>query len=264
MCLLTFFPAGVMPDCSALLNGAYLNNHGHGFAIVAADRIIVQKGIDAEPLVDAFDTLRRQHQDGPALFHSRFATHGEHGIDNCHPFPVGGDPRTVLAHNGILPTIVQPNKDDPRSDTRIAAEQFIPSLGPLRLRRVRRRIERWMTDDNLIVILTVDPRFKQRAYILNENSGIWDDGIWYSNDGYLPPEPTRWRTPYEPHWHWPPWTGHDTATVCGFCQAIIDPIAGECPYCAWCVDCQQTPGDCQCYSPAMLDTRYGAPAPRQA
>lgn len=265
MCLLTYFPAGVMPDCSALLNGAFVNNDGHGFAIVAGDRLIVRKGFDAERLVDTFDTLRREHSDGPALFHSRFATHGERSLDNCHPFPVGGDPRTVLAHNGVLPTIVQPGKRDPRSDTRITAEEFVPLFGPLRLRRVRRQFERWMTTDNLMVVLTVDRRFKQRAYILNEQSGIWDGGIWYSNDGYLPPERTRWWTPYEPDWDWPAWSQHDAAAgVCDFCEAIIDLTLGECPYCGWCMDCKQMPGDCQCYTPAVLDTRFGAPTPRRA
>ena len=264
MCLLTFFPAGVLPDAAALLNGAYLNDDGHGFAIVAGDRIIVRRGLDAERLVEAFATQRRQHRDGPALFHSRFGTHGDRSVDNCHPFPVGGDPRTVLAHNGILPTIVRPSKGDPRSDTRIAAEDFLPLFGPLRLRRVRLRFERWMTPNNLMVILTVDRRFKQRAYILNEQYGIWDGGIWYSNDGYRPPR-HRWTAPDTSGWDWPSWSRLDhTAGVCGFCEALIDLTACECPHCGWCLDCGEMPDDCQCYTPALLDQRLGANGRRPA
>lgn len=184
MCLLTFLPAGAMPDTAALRNGSYLNNDGHGFAVVAGDHLIVRRGLDAEPMIEAFDVTRREHPDGPALFHSRLATHGQTGLDNCHPFPVGGDNRTVLAHNGVLPAVVQPAKTDPRSDTRIAAEEFIPAFGSVRSRRTRLALQRWMTPQNKVAILTVDRRFKQRAYLLNEKSGIWNSGIWYSNDSY--------------------------------------------------------------------------------
>jgi glutamine amidotransferase len=106
MCLLTYLPAGVQPDTDALLTGALVNADGHGFAIVAGrrlDRLIVQRGLDGEAVIDAFIAARLQHPQGPALFHSRLATHGDTTLDNCHPFTLGGDTRTVLAHNGVLP-----------------------------------------------------------------------------------------------------------------------------------------------------------------
>jgi glutamine amidotransferase len=262
MCLLTFLRAHVMPDTTALLAGAALNHDGYGFAVVAGDQLIVRRGLDGPQMVDAFATLRRQHPHGPALFHSRFATDGDRGIDNCHPFPVGADPRTVIAHNGVLPAAVRPGTKDRRSDTRITAEDFLPRFGPLRLRRVRRRFERWMTPNNLMVLLTVDRRFKQRAYILNEPSGIWDGGIWYSNDGYLPAPPTRWHLTGEPRWGWPAWDRTDLTTGrCGFCHALIDPTLADCPCCGWCLDCGQMPEDCGCYTPAALDRRYGSRSP---
>ena len=183
MCLLTFYPATVMPDTTALFNGTFCNADGHGFAIVAGGRLIVERGMDAQAMIEAFETARHRYPDGPALFHSRYATHGHTGLDNCHPFAVGGDARTVLAHNGVLPTVVRPVKGDPRSDTRIAAEEFLPAFGSLRTRRNRRRFERWMTPDNKMVVLTVDRRFTQRAYLFNEASGIWDGGILLRDPG---------------------------------------------------------------------------------
>ena len=264
MCLLTFLPPGVAPDTQALLQGALTNDDGHGFAIVAGDQLIVKRGLDAENLIEAFAAVRARHPEGPALFHSRLSTHGEISLDNCHPFTIGNDPRTVLAHNGILPAAVQPAKGDPRSDTRIAAEDVIPSFGSLRTRRIRQRLQRWITPRNKIVILSVDRRFKQPYFILNEASGIWDGGIWYSNDGYLPLPPNRWRMGtddwdwppedyYGPtHGQWPDWREDDFGR-CGNCKAIIDPRDGRCPYCGWCQDCQQMPGHCFCYTPAALD-----------
>ena len=251
MCLLTFLPAGVLPDVAALWHGTQLNGDGHGFAIVDGDRLVVRRGMDAEQVLEEFVVARHRHPDGPALFHSRLGTHGRHGVDNCHPFPVGGDQRTVLAHNGILPATVRPARGDARSDTRIAAEDFLPAFGPLRLRRTRLQLERWMTRHNKMVILTVDRRFKHRSYILNEKSGVWDGGIWYSNDGYLEPPP-RWShaSPCD--------TAPDRrpapAGRCERCGFVLDPVADACPDCGWCLDCGRTPPDCWCYAPAALDS----------
>jgi hypothetical protein len=261
MCLLTYLPAGMLPDITALLTGAAFNPDGHGFAIVDSDQLIVRRGLDGPQLIDVFAVLRHRHRHGPALFHSRFATHGVRSIDNCHPFPIGADPRTVIAHNGVLPKAVQPAGKDPRSDTRIAAEDFLPMFGPLRQRRVRRRFEQWMTPDNLAVVLTVDPRFRQRGYILNEQSGIWDDGIWYSNDGYLPAPAPRWSSIGELGPGRPMWDDLEIgAARCGYCYAVVGDPLGECPSCGWCLDCDEPPGDCLCHLPAVLDARRTRPA----
>lgn len=192
MCLLTFFPEGVQPDAEALSNGAIFNDDGHGYAIVSGDELIIEKSLTAEDLIADFVRNRWRHPDGPALFHSRMSTHGAETTENCHPFKIGGDKRTVIAHNGILPKEVWPEKHDPRSDTRIAAEDFIPRFGKLQSRRTRVRLERWMTKANKIVVLSVSGKFRESSYILNESAGIWDDGIWYSNDGYLPSKWTKW------------------------------------------------------------------------
>jgi hypothetical protein len=246
-----------MPDTSALLNGVYVNDDGHGFAIVTGDQLIIRRGMDAEAMIRAFDAARRRHPDGPALFHSRFSTHGHTGVGNCHPFPVGGDTRTVLAHNGVLPAIVRPARGDTRSDTRIAAEDYLPEFGSLRTRRSRMRFERWMTPHNKMVILTVDPRFKERAYILNETSGTWDGRIWYSNDGYLPPPPqASWPLDGDTSWNLPRARAADDLDRCGMCRAVIDVTEDECRYCGRCFDCGELPEDCGCYTPAVLDSRF--------
>jgi predicted glutamine amidotransferase len=156
MCLLTFIPGGVQPELDALSCGADVNPDGHGWAIVAGQRLLVGHGMNPAETIASFAEARGRHPDGPALFHSRYATAGRVNVDNCHPFAVGGDPRTVLAHNGVLPASVQPSRGERRSDTRIAAEDFLPRFGSLRSRAARLRFEKWMTLRNKIVILTVD------------------------------------------------------------------------------------------------------------
>lgn len=191
MCVISFYRPRVMPNTNCLHNGAMFNPDGHGYAIIAGDRIITGKGMDADAVIDAFVKIRHRHPDSYALFHSRITTHGGTDEDNCHPFLVGGDPRTVLAHNGILPSAARPRKGDSRSDTRILAEDWIPQgrFGHLSQRRARRRLTRFIGSEsypNKLVILTVDPAYGQNAYLINERYGEWSDGVWWSNDSYLP------------------------------------------------------------------------------
>jgi len=234
MCLITFLPPHTAPDDAALAAGARANPHGHGYAIVSGDRLLLERGLDAAQMIDRFLRARRAHPDGPAVFHSRLATHGRISTANCHPFAVGGDARTVLAHNGILPAAVWPPRRSRRSDTRIAAEQYLPTLGSLRQARVRRRVERWMGPGNKMVILTVDPTYRQTAYLLNEQAGFWSEGIWYSNldfDGA--------------HNRWRDWTIERVGEcVCGAVLLAQDLF---CLHCARCVLCAAGPDTCQCW-----------------
>ncbi len=185
MCLLTFLPAGVMPDIAALRQGTELNRDGFGFAIVSEGTLIVRRGLNAEEMLDKFATMREVHPDGPALFHSRLTTHGQTSLLNTHPFFVGNDPLTVIAHNGIMPSQVRPKKGDGRSDTRIVADDFIPEkVGELTADLNRLYLEKWITPANKMVILSANPYMPEQAYILNEDEGIWSGGAWYSNDGF--------------------------------------------------------------------------------
>jgi hypothetical protein len=247
MCLLTFIPGGIQPDLDALSCGTEINPDGHGWAIVTGSRLLVGHSMNPVEAIDAFAEARGRHPDGPALFHSRYATAGRVDVDNCHPFVVGGDPRTVLAHNGVLPGVVQPGAGEWRCDTRIAAEEFLPRFGSLRSRAARLRFERWMTPRNKIVILTVDRRFRDQAYILNEQAGIWYEGIWYSNDGYLP-QPGWWTGWDEDDEQW--WASSDRCLSCG--RASTMTRAGQCLCCDFCPDCGQLLEHCQCYTPAHL------------
>lgn len=260
MCMLTYFPPDTMPNTDRLYNGAVTNDDGHGYAIVAGNEIIVGKSMNARTAIEEFEQARAFAPSGPALFHSRFSTHGVVDESNIHPFSVCNDDRTVLAHNGILPDSCQPRKGDTRSDTRIAAEVFLrKAFGPLYSFKARRRIEKWMGEYNKLVILSTHRAFRQSAYILNEAAGIWADGIWYSNSGYLP---YRYITKTYAYggWGWEDGKytvrhsadGEDEGTPvkCYACLAVSSPGMSECVFCGWCFDCQAgSLGQCECYVP---------------
>lgn len=251
MCLLTFYPEGKCPDSEAvesLWNGAILNSDGHGFAIVTRDNeIIVKRGLKAEDVINDFIDYRHEYPEGPALFHSRFGTAGTNDKSNCHPYYFRGrDRRTVIAHNGVLPVNVWPQKHDPRSDTRIAAEEYIPFVFEIHRSTGRKALKRWATKSNKLVILTVDPKYTRNAFIIHEDQGIWDNGIWYSNSGY------------QRAYTYDKWDDKDLEKsileyeTCGTCKSLgmIDWDRGICEWCHHCIDCDSLyPTECQCWLP---------------
>ncbi|MBY8863548.1 class II glutamine amidotransferase [Nocardia sp. CA2R105] len=232
MCLLSFFPGGVAPDLSALAIGASVNRDGHGWAMLTRTRIITGHGMNADEVLAEFARARDEHPHGPAVFHSRWATRGIITVGNCHPFALGRDERTWLAHNGTLPQRVHPGPYDPRSDTRIAAEDFLPAqpFGSVDTRRGFRGLESWLGRSKL-VLLTIDPAYAHRSYMFNEHLGTWESGIWYSNTSYQARQPTLWRGP------------------CRYCRTRgPGPGSRYCGRCGWCFVCLADFAECDCYA----------------
>jgi len=235
MCLLTYYPAGAAIDTRALRFGAEANPDGHGFAIVTGGRIITGHGMKAHTVIATFARTRAEHPHGPALFHSRYATRGAIDLSNCHPFRLGGDARTVLAHNGTLPKRVHPRAYDRRSDTRIAAEDYLARqpFGPIDTAAGARGLSGWLGSSKL-VILTVDPAYALTAYLFGERAGQWVGGIWCSNRSFLPPE-QRWPA--------------RRRTVCGYClDRDLERTSRYCRTCGWCFYCRSALSYCTCES----------------
>src|SRR5688572_10791326 len=255
MCLLSYFPPNAEINIKHLRTGASNNADGHGFAVILPNgRIETFRSMDAEEAIARFAEVRSFVPDTDALFHSRWTTHGLTTVENVHPFPVGRDGRKgniVVAHNGVLPWTVQPEKGDPRSDTRIFAEDmFLHRFKDLDSPRTIRRLEKWLGTGNKLVFLTTNPYYRRRAYILNERVGDWVDGVWHSNDGYLP------RVSYASLWP------SDTRTAvagdgrrwprnkfdCLVCQAYCTVTFGMCMTCLTCNYCYMEEEECLCYA----------------
>ena len=253
MCMLSFFPPNVQPDVGRLTNGTIWNRDGHGFAIISGKQIIIRKSFDHEYLIAEFVRLRALNPSGPALFHSRLATHGSLNKANVHPFRVGRDRRTIVAHNGILPLTMQPKKGDKRSDTRLAADEMFDNkawFGPLREADSRAAMADFI-GHNKLVFLTVNPKYDAQAYIINEDLGEWADGVWYSNADYRD-ENDRYGK------FWDEYDAYDLD--CVYCGELgkVDPQTGYCMVCDACADCFEQSIDCQCYMSAAELKRYKA------
>lgn len=184
MCMLCVVPPNVIPSREKLENSALNNPHGFGFAIVIPKekRIHAERTMNADTSINRFIEMRSKYPEGYALWHARFATHGSTTIENCHPFRVGGDRKTYLAHNGVMPVLE--DKTD-RSDTRIFAEDIIPAIGgvsALDNEQVWNILEDFTTGSK-VCVLTVDPVAKHQMYLMHPEKGAYDTtGVWWSND----------------------------------------------------------------------------------
>lgn len=251
MCMLCVIPPNVIPTREKLENSALNNPDGFGFAIVIPNekRIHVERTMNADASISRFLEMREKYPEGYATWHARFATHGTTSVDNCHPFQVGvGNTQTYLAHNGILP-VLEP-VGDTRSDTRIFAEDILPTIGgvtSLDNEQVWNILEDF-TQGSKVVILTIDPRAKHQCYLLHENKGWKDDsGVWWSNQSCYLSTGRSMATPFsfglkdEKGEKW---------VDCDTCESFFDAsqmVDGYCKQCGTCCDCKAYVTECMCY-----------------
>lgn len=266
MCMLCVIPPGVTPSRDKLEASALNNPHGYGFAIVVRteNRIIRERTMNADESINRFLELREQYKDSYAMWHARYATHGSQTVDNCHPFIVGGDEQTYLAHNGVLSILM--NAKEERSDTRVFAEELLPGMGGVKALDndyIWEMLEDW-TSGSKVAVLTVDPAAKHEMYLLNAKSG-WEDaqGVWWSNDScYLDYYTATTKTTK----HYPSiydedneefdfWRDAYNKTTnryeCPNCTEELDigeliDAENTCTSCGFCIDCNSVFSDCLC------------------
>lgn len=273
MCNITYLPAGIEVPQEEIHNAATWNDDGHGWA-VAADTGVMLTGryMDIDTALTTFVATRKAFPNRPAMFHSRWATHGTVSLDNVHPFTVGK--YAAVAHNGILPTKFQPTKKNAHmSDTAIMARYWLAGRAQtagIWTRRERRRIGNIIGTGNKLAILSVSPFLPEpRGYLVNGNQGTWDKntGAWFSSDSYLYAWTPRTKR-YVQSLSWM-WEGDSYAEysdngkelvkaspydVCPNCNKRygIDSTFGVCLHCDFCLDCLFPLRDCMCHYPESM------------
>ena len=263
--MLCVIPPNVIPSRDKLENSALNNPHGFGYAIAipSEGRIHTFRTMNADECINKFLEDRAKHISGYAIWHARYATHGTTSLDNCHPFKVGKDDQTYLAHNGMLNMIENPHEF--RSDTRIFAEDLLPTIGgvtSLDNPQVWNMLEDFTTGSK-VAVLTVNPKAKHQLYLLHEEKGLEDSsGVWWSNNTcYL----TSW---YGNQQILTTAAGmveeEEDYLYCHVCDEVVadywDALKhGKTSYC-WkcgsCYDCSSPKSSCLCYDRSEYEKAY--------
>jgi hypothetical protein len=122
------------------------------------------------------------------VMHFRWATHGSRNEQNTHPHTVIPG-KVALVHNGILPVNIPQGQDI--SDTVYFIHSHLRKLQPQQLmgRRFCNKIGKAITGSNKLVLLDN----AGEVSIVNEEFGVWDGSIWYSNMDYKERAKYNWK-----------------------------------------------------------------------
>lgn len=177
MCIAIYKPKGkvLTPDT---LTTCFANNpDGAGFMFARDGCLVTRKGYFTfdEFWLD-FAMLDQKLYD--MVLHFRIATHGKINYHNCHPHKVKHG--LGMVHNGIIACQTDKHNSDSIWFTRNVLARMPKGWyrDPVTLDAIGARIGRY----NKLIIASSSGDIA----IVNEEYGIWDNGIWYSNDTYIP------------------------------------------------------------------------------
>lgn len=179
MCLAICSPENTTIPFEALQQGFKINDDGAGFAYAKDDKLNIVKGFTT---FEDFWGEYQKYQELATIVHFRITTHGETNEENMHPFSVGKN--LCMIHNGIINAVDRPDKT--KSDTYWFNQKILVP--------VYKRDSRFIFKDHFKELIKeyigwsklVFLNNKGHHTIVNEDKGVWDDGIWYSNTSYKP------------------------------------------------------------------------------
>ena len=178
MCIIAAIPAKKQLS-KAILKRCWENNpHGGGFMFTNGKQVLKFKEMKSfKKYWKAFLGYRELFPLSTFVCHFRISTHGQINEDNCHPFSV--NPKLAFVHNGIIRKSPFSNEF---SDTYMFNETILKKLPTnfLDVEPIVSLIEAYIGSGSKLAFLNYD----NTLHLINEAAGVWDNGIWYSNNGY--------------------------------------------------------------------------------
>lgn len=190
MCIIIHVPAGIeLPSKETLEHCWEQNPHNGGIMYVLNEDVKIEKFTEFEKYHERVMQVHSLYgKQTPIVTHMRYATAGEKTLDNTHPFMVR--PGVAVCHNGTLKDF--PEKDG-KSDTIQFVENVLANMPAYWYLHggLKKLMELYLGWSRLVVL----DKHKNVA-ILNESSGDWVKGVWYSNDYYKTKRNVVWFSGY--------------------------------------------------------------------
>lgn len=182
MCIAIYKPKDVVVNRANLEQCFKSNPDGAGFLIAKNKRLIIKKGYFT---FDEFYGAFKKYENEQALIHFRIRTHGDLSKDNCHPFMI--NPSLGFIHNGVISGFGIENMSDTSHFNNSIFKPLVDKYGnqvifePAIQNLVEARI-----GYSKLAFLDRHGNYK----LFNEDKGLWDNGVWYSNSSYKIVTPT--------------------------------------------------------------------------
>jgi hypothetical protein len=178
MCIAIYKPESKVLSQETLKECYDSNPDGAGFMYAQGKKLHIEKGFFS---YDSFYQAYKEHESKQAVLHFRIKTHGKIDTTNCHPFAVNSS--IGFVHNGIISGFGDTNHSDTIGFNNAILQPLVNKWGNLALFQdpVINLIEGRIGYSKLVFL---DRHGNHK--IMNEGKGVWDDGVWYSNDSYKP------------------------------------------------------------------------------
>lgn len=181
MCIAIYKPADIIINKETLSQCFKANPDGAGFLVSKDKKLILKKGFFT---FDAFYKAWEEYSKDQALIHFRIRTHGEVNTENCHPFMVNKS--LGFIHNGIISNFGTDSISDTNHFNNAILQPLVNKYGNQVLFEpsIKHLIESRIGYSKL-AFLDRHGNFK----LFNEDKGVWDNQVWYSNYSYRIPAP---------------------------------------------------------------------------
>ena len=167
MCWMLVKQAGKQVDFKAMDKAQKHNSDGYGVAWYEDGFVKTYKTFNYSTFKGVVAALKQY----TIVAHLRYATKGSKDFKNIHPFDV---PSGVMFHNGTMYGLGDKDMSDSQELANTISEcdyKYIEDIAPLIKPYIDDKINRLVFfEDN------------GQVSIMNEDLGIIDDGVWYSND----------------------------------------------------------------------------------
>ena len=180
MCIIIYKPLEKTIDKEELKACWKRNDDGAGYSYVSDGKIVIHKELRKferfwkhykETIVDT--NLEKKKK---IILHFRIKTSGNVDLKNIHPYRISND--VVLAHNGVITNIDVPLNSE-YSDTYLLCKTILAKLPKewYKNNSILSLLEAYIGSGSKLAILDNS----ENIYLVNEEKGTWEDGIWYSN-----------------------------------------------------------------------------------
>lgn len=176
MCIIALKPAGITLTESTLKNMWENNDDGAGFMYPDRGKVRVVKG-----LMTFSDFLKAYHRVGEhrkIVMHFRIRTHGAVSPQLTHPFWIQKG-NLAMVHNGVISSVNHhglPDESDTSLYAKILAHRYPDPIEALTNQEELEKIVKEIGWSKLVFMAGDGDHL-----IVNEKSGDWENGCWFSN-----------------------------------------------------------------------------------